>query len=550
MEEGLYEKSLAFSYSCGNYTAYCLIIKSEQIDFIEFHIWCSMKNTKVVVSNKKAEDFAGDLLVVLVTLDENGAFKGDDLFLPLLQSMVAYKEFSGKKDEQIQLYPPFGPLAGTLCCRRLLLVGLGYWKGLADINEQYELLRIAGGSIASQSKSCKASYVGIYIPTSSDLQDVTVGEYLSEGILLGDYQFLKYKTKKDKEEAYSGLSKIELLVRKNSSVIRRCVAKAVNSANAVYSARDMANEPGNGWTPTHFAQYAMELGKTLQLHCTVFEKADMAGLGMGGILAVNQGSEEPPKLIVLDYVPQKKGETILLVGKGLTFDSGGVSLKPAQGMMDMKYDMCGGAAVLSAMAAIGREKPNVRVVAIIPATDNMAGGGALKPGDIVTHYGGITVEIESTDAEGRLILADALAYGIEKYKPDWVVDLATLTGSVIFALGHHYSGLLSNNEQLAKKLIAIGKVCCEPLWRLPLGEMYVKQIKSQVADIKNTGGKPAGCITAAEYLHQFVGTTPWAHIDIAGTAWDFTEKSYIPKGPSGFGVRTLIELLRRWEDSK
>ncbi|MDK9707867.1 MAG: leucyl aminopeptidase [Desulforhopalus sp.] len=509
-----------------------------------------MKNTKVVVLNKNIEVFSGDLLVVLVTLDENGACRGDNLFHALLQSMADYKEFSGKKDEQILLYPPFDVLAGKLRCRRLLFVGLGYWKGIIDINEQYELLRIAGGSIASKCKSCSASHVGIYIPSSGDIQDSAVGEYLIEGILLGNYQFLKYKTKRDKEDLYPGLSKIDLLVNKNSSGIRGCATKAINSANAVNSARDMANEPGNGWTPTHFAQYAMDLGKTLQLHCTVFEKADMANLGMGGILAVNQGSEEPPKLIVLEYVPPKKGPTILLVGKGLTFDSGGVSLKPAQGMMDMKYDMCGGAAVLAAMAAIGREQPNVRVVAIVPATDNMAGGGALKPGDIITHYGGITVEIESTDAEGRLILADALAYGIEKYQPDWVIDLATLTGSVIFALGHHYSGLLSNNEQLAEKLIAISKVCCEPLWRLPLGEMYVKQIKSQVADIKNTGGKPAGCITAAEYLHQFVGTTPWAHIDIAGTAWDFTEKSYIPKGPSGFGVRTLIELIRRWEGSE
>jgi leucyl aminopeptidase len=178
----------------------------------------------------------------------------------------------------------------------------------------------------------------------------------------------------------------------------------------------------------------------------------------------------------------------------------------------------------------------------------MAGGGAVKPGDVITHYGGITSEIENTDAEGRLILADALAYGIEKYHPSCVIDLATLTGAVIIALGHHYSGLMSNNDQLAARLVAAGKVCGEPVWRLPLGEMYVKQIKSKVADIKNTGGKSAGSITAAEYLHKFVGEVPWAHLDIAGTAWDFTEKTYIPNGPSGVGVRTLIELLRTWEN--
>jgi leucyl aminopeptidase len=216
--------------------------------------------------------------------------------------------------------------------------------------------------------------------------------------------------------------------------------------------------------------------------------------------------------------------------------------------MDMKYDMCGGAAVLAAMAVIAVEKPKVRVVALIPSSDNMAGGGALKPGDVIRHYGGLTSEIENTDAEGRLLLGDAIAYGIEKYQPACVIDLATLTGSVVIALGHHYSGLMSNSDRLVDMLIGAGALSGEPLWRLPLGEMYVKQLESQVADMKNTGGRYGGAITAAEYLHQFVGETPWAHVDIAGTAWDFTEKSYIPKGPSGIGVRTLVELIRRWPD--
>ncbi len=506
-----------------------------------------MKNTKLVVSTKKVEDYSGDLLVTLVALDEGGCYVGDDRFRPLLESLVQYKEFSGKKNEQLQLYPPFGPLAGKLKCQRLLLVGLGCLSGINDTNVKNEILRSAGGMIAAQCKSCKVMNIGVCVPDYSWLKDISVGEFLSEGILLGDYRFCKYKTQKIEEDAYSGLTKIELLANTHANAIRRSTAKACNSAKSVIKARDMANEPGNGLTPAHFAGYAMELSKSLQLNCTILEKKDMIDLGMGGIIAVNQGSEEPPKIVVLEYVPKKIVGTILLVGKGLTFDSGGISLNPAQGMMDMKYDMCGGAAVLSAMEAIGREKPDVRVVAIVPATDNMAGGGALKPGDIIIHYGGTNSEIESTDAEGRLILADALAYGIETFQPDCVIDLATLTGSVIFALGHHYCGLMSNNDQLAEQLIAAGTVCAEPLWRLPLGEMYFKQIKSKIADIKNTGGKQAGCITAAEYLHQFVGKTPWAHLDIAGTAWDFTEKTYIPKGPSGFGVRILIEFLRRWE---
>ncbi len=509
-----------------------------------------MKNTKLVVSTKKIEEYSGDLLVILVALDEKGNFIGDDRFRPILESLAEYKEFTGKKEEQLQLYPPFGPMAEKFQCRRLLLVGLGCVSSITDNNVKNEVMRTAGGGIASQCKNCKVASVGICMPAYDGLPDTVIGEFLSEGVLLGDYQFLKYKTENTQENPYQGLTKVELLVTTRLQAIRRSAVKAGNSANSVITARDMANEPGNGWTASHFAKHAMELAKNLQLRCTILERKDMVDLGMGGIVAVNQGSEEPPKIIILEYVPERQGETILLVGKGLTFDSGGISLKPAQGMMDMKYDMCGGAAVLSAMETVGREKPGVRVVAIIPATDNMSGGGALKPGDIITHYGGITAEIESTDAEGRLILADALAYGIEKFRPDCVIDLATLTGSVIFALGHHYSGLFSNNQQLAKELIAVGKACGEPLWRLPLGEMYVKQIKSQIADIKNTGGKPAGCITAAEYLHKFVGKTPWAHLDIAGTAWDFTEKTYIPKGPSGFGVRILIEFLRRWENGK
>ncbi len=509
-----------------------------------------MKNTKVIVSKKTVGDYSGDLLVVLVAVDEQGVFAGDMSFRSLVESMAVYKEFSGKKFDLLRLYPPFGEKVGQLKCRRLLLLGLGNIKKITECGEINELLRIAGGHIASQCESCKVDTVGIYIPDCSELPGTAVSEFLTEGILLGDYRFSKYKTLK-KQEIYPGLKKIELLVSGQAKSIRNYATKARNSAGSVITARDMANEPGNGWTASDFAKYANELAAKIGLHCTVFDKEHMLDMGMGGMIAVNQGSVEPPKLIILDYHPNQQGEEVLLlVGKGLTFDSGGISLKPAQGMMDMKYDMCGGAAVLSAMETIAQEKPCVRVIAIIPATDNMAGGGALKPGDVVTHYGGITSEIESTDAEGRLILADALAYGIEKYQPNCVIDIATLTGSVIFALGHHYSGLLCNNEWLAGELNAIGKLCGEPLWRLPLAEHYAKQLKSQVADIKNTGGKSAGCITAAEYLRHFVGKTPWAHLDIAGTAWDFTEKSYVPKGPSGFGVKILIEFLRRWKNGR
>jgi leucyl aminopeptidase len=310
----------------------------------------------------------------------------------------------------------------------------------------------------------------------------------------------------------------------------------------------MANEPGNHWTADHFAQYSLQVSRKYNLKRKVLGLKEITRLKMGGIIGVGQGSKIPPKLIMLEYRSGKKVPTVMLVGKGLTFDSGGISLKPSEGMQDMKYDMCGGSAVLGAMAAIGRMQPgNVDVVAIVPATDNMPGPEALKPGDIIVQYGGKSVEIISTDAEGRLLLADALAYGIEKFKPDAVIDLATLTGAVIIGLGHHRTGLMSNNEGLSQLILSAGEMCGEPLWRLPVGKEYKKDIESKVADLKNVGGRAGGTITAATFLQEFVGETPWAHLDIAGTAWNFTEKSYIPEGPSGTGVRTLIQIIKNWQ---
>lgn len=501
-----------------------------------------MDMTKVVVSDKTVEEFDGELLVGFVTRGADGEMVPDMFLQPILESLEL-AEFEGKKQQNLLLYPPYSKKKKILNSKRLLIIGLDEIENLNN-SQLFELLRESGGLIAREAKKCKCAKIGVYLPQLPPVKEYHTAERLVEGVLLGSYQFLKYKTK-DKDQ-FKGLKKISIITPSESTEIKAGITRAFNSCLSAMVARNMANEPGNGWTPTHFAKYAKRLGKSHDLKCTIFGKSEMKKLGMGGLLAVNQGSKESPKFIILDYNPEQESETILLVGKGLTFDSGGVSLKPGAGMMDMKYDMCGGAAALSAMEAVAREKPDVRVVAIVPSTDNMAGGGAVKPGDVITHYGGITSEIDNTDAEGRLILADALAYGIEKFKPTCVIDLATLTGAVIVALGHHHTGLLSNNENLVDELIKAGKKSGEPAWQLPLGENYAKQIKSQVADIKNTGGKGAGTITAAEYLHKFVGDTPWAHMDIAGTAWDFTEKSYIPKGPSGTGTRTLIEFIRHW----
>lgn len=506
-----------------------------------------MKTTKLSLTRKKAEQFSGDLLVYCLYQDKEENLQGlKTQYAKELQNAVDLGDFKGKENETFLLYPPKLSTSKGYS-GRVLYVGLGKVDGEPHA-ELRERCRQVGGKIASMAEQLKAE--DIYLcPSAIPGMSVESGvECLLEGLLLGDYRFLKYKKKDPENPEFNGIKKVSVCSAKSAKSVRAAMKRAQQATNGACTARNMANEPGNGWTAQSFAAYGREVATAHNMKCTVFGKGDMKRLKMGGLLAVNQGSAEPPKMVILEYkAARKKAETILLVGKGLTFDSGGVSLKPGQGMQDMKYDMCGGAAAISTMAVVGAEKPDVNVVAIIPATDNMGGSSALKPGDIIKHFNGVTSEIINTDAEGRLILADALAYGIKKFSPDCVVDLATLTGAVIIGLGHHRTGLLGNNQSLIDRLCEAGEDSGEPLWQLPLDKEYTKQIDSDVADIKNTGGRAAGTITAAAYLQKFVGDTPWAHMDIAGTAWNFTKKNYIPKGPSGTGVRTLVHMIRNWK---
>jgi leucyl aminopeptidase len=504
-----------------------------------------MHFTKVVVSEQDICGFGGDLLFFCAAQAEKGAIDCDDRVRPLLDPIVARGDFAAKENETAVIYPGAADGDTGFSARRLLVVGLGKLGEARSEGQLREVYRSAGGTVSKMCEKLKIQDCMV-VPdgTESKLPAKSVAESLCEGILLGDYRFVKYKKEDLENPGYKGLATLGFAVQTKVRAVRKAIRRATEGAMAVYSARDMANEPGNGWTAGHFAEHAEKLARKYGLKCRILDKAKMKRLKMGGMLAVNQGSAEPPKLVILEHQPAKKTCTVLLVGKGLTFDSGGISIKPAEGMKDMKYDMCGGATVLAAMQAIAAEGLPVHVVAMVPATDNVLGSSALKPGDVIRHYNGITSEIISTDAEGRLILADAIAYGIEQYSPDLVVDVATLTGAVIIGLGHHHTGILGNDDALVQELIAAGRTCAEPLWRLPLGKEYTKQIESQVADIKNTGGRPGGTITAAAYIEKFVGKTPWAHLDIAGTAWEFTEKSYIPKGPSGIMVRTLVEFVR------
>jgi len=507
-----------------------------------------MKNTKIIVSDKEFRKYSGSLAITLVDEQKNISSFLDKQIKRQIKKVMGLGDFRGKKGESLLLYTDTSGGKGHLTAERLLLVGLGNSEE-SKRAVLLESLRSSGGVIAQTAKKIKAADIMIALPDYLGGLSCNGAEQIIEGVLLGDYQFDKYKKTKKPEDEYFGIKKITVLSQKNLGGVRSCVKRAQYVSEAALSARDMANEPGNNWTPQNFADFARQVARGSSLRCKILNRDQMKKAGMGGILAVSQGTAVPPRFVILEHVPQRYSKTILLVGKGLTFDSGGISIKPSAGMQDMKYDMCGGAAVLSTMQAIAVEKPDVKVVAIVPSSENLSGSMAVKPGDVITHYNGITSEVVNTDAEGRLILADALAYGIKKYKPDCVVDLATLTGAVIISLGHHRTGLMSNDDRLAEKLSESGALCGEPVWRLPLGEEYSKQIESDVADIKNVGGREGGSITAAAYLEKFVGDTPWAHLDIAGTAWDFTKKTYIPKGPSGIGVRTLIDFIRKWKKS-
>ena len=498
------------------------------------------------VTGKKPEKVKSDLAVYCAFSRKEKMPFCPEPARKLVKAAWKSGDFTGKKGQTLFLYSEHlgRNRSDSIAATRILVVGLGEQEKEPDA--ALEQVRLGGGTVATKARNCKAQKVVVTLPEMKNISAAVVAEAMSEGLVLGNYSFDTYK--KPDENRSKPVGSFVLYGSGSAAALRRGMQRGLVSALAACKARDMANEPGNVWTPAKFADFAKKLGRDYNLKYRIIDKNAMKKLGMGGILAVNQGSAIPPKLVVLEYISNTKNPTLMIVGKGLTFDSGGISLKPAAGMQDMKYDMCGGAAAIAAMQVVGEEQPkNVNVIALIPATDNMSGSGAVKPGDVITHYGGKTSEIINTDAEGRLILADALAYGVETYKPDAVVDLATLTGAVIVGLGHHKTGLMATDDVLARRILAAGESAGEPLWRLPLGPEYSKQIESKVADIKNTGGKGAGTITAAAYLQEFIGDTPWAHCDIAGTAWNFTEKSYVPKGPSGIATRTLVALIRNWK---
>jgi len=452
----------------------------------------------------------------------------------VISRLIKQGEIKGKLNEVTLVHS-----LGRLPAARVVVVGLGKQSELSldrvrgAFAEACRLLRQKGCD------SIAATALGMGV---AGITPETAAQAVTEGAWLGLYSFRRHITR---EAEYGEIGELTIVAAGESELagLERGCAKGRTMAEATNRARDMANEPANYMTPAIMAETAKGLADEYGLDISVLEEEQMKELGMGALLGVARGSREPARFIILNYRgSDTDGIDIALVGKGITFDSGGISIKPSEKMGEMKGDMAGGAAVISAMEALAQLKPGINVMAVVPATENLPGGSAIKPGDVLTAVGGKTIEIISTDAEGRLVLADALSY-VGKAGAKRIVDVATLTGACHIALGDVCSGAFGNNQELIDKVIAAGSEAGELIWPMPMYEQYKEQNKSDVADIKNAGGRYGGAITAAQFLAEFAGDTPWVHIDIAGTFLSDKEKGYLTKGATGVSVRTLVNLV-------
>ena len=417
---------------------------------------------------------------------------------------------------------------------KVLVIGLGKTGKFEP-----EIVRRAAAIVVKQAMSKKYGKLALEVFGFDKLDDLEAGsQALAEGVVLGSYQFLDYK--KPNEDDFELTSAIALNASDNG------IDKGSKIADAVCLARNLGNHPGNVATPTYLANTAAEIAKEGNMKLTVLDREEFTKIGMGALAGVALGTDEPPKFILLEYNGGGAEKPIALVGKGLTFDSGGISIKPAPKMDEMKYDMCGSAVVLGAMKAIAALKPKMNVVAAISATENMSGGKAYKPGDILTAYNGKTIEVLNTDAEGRIILADALSYVSKHSDPEFIFDFATLTGAVLITLGHIATGILGTDEELLERVKQASRITGEKFWELPLWDEYCEHVKSKIADVKNMGKtRQAGTIAGAAFLKEFVGEgIPWVHFDIAGTAWTDEDIPYTIKNTAtGAVIRTVLEVM-------
>jgi leucyl aminopeptidase len=508
---------------------------------------------KTKVANTDPLSFEVDALVVFAidTGDKDNnkpEFQADgEAFGKAAADLVASKEITGRLLETVTLHKPEG-----LRAKRLLVVGCGKPKTFTS----YELRKAAGAAVRALKKSCKS--VAVIAPQNwggqADAASTStlvfergglpeVVKAIAEGAVVANTDYNYYHSERKRYE----LDELTILVP--AKIDAKALEAAADAGQAVGEGqnftRDLVNEPGNRMTPTILGERAKKMAAEVGLKCEVYSTDKLHELKMGAFWSVSQGSDEPPALIVVKYEPEgaPQSPVLGLVGKGITFDTGGISIKPADGMEKMKYDMAGGAAMLGAMRAIAKLKPKVRVIAVVCAAENMPSGKAQKPGDVQIAMSGKSIEIINTDAEGRLVLADGLHYA-KQLGCTHLIDAATLTGACMVALGGINAGIFANDEDYFNRFAQALKKSGEKMWRLPIDDEYKELIKSPIADIKNTGGRYGGAITAAMFLKEFVGDTPWIHLDIAGVAWQEKAVPWLAEGPSGIAVRSIVELVK------
>lgn len=460
-----------------------------------------------------------------------------------IKRAVAASKFKGEKEQTLKVLAPQGVKAD-----QILLVGLGKAADIDDLAAQKAggiVVRELGGSVESTASVIVDDIKGAGIPPFEFAANAAYGG------LLGSYRFDKYRTK-EKPEDKPALKTVTIMSGESAKA-RNAFAPMSKVADGVFFTRDLVSEPANVIYPISFATRARTLSK-LGVKLQVLDQKQMKSLGMGALLGVAQGSDNAPRVVAMrwDGAPRAKDKApIAFVGKGVTFDTGGISIKSAGGMEDMKWDMAGAGVVAGLMHALAARKAKVNAVGVVGLVENMPSSKAQRPGDVVKTMSGQTIEVINTDAEGRLVLADALWWCQETFKPHTVIDLATLTGAIIISLGHHHAGVFANDDTLAQRLSDAGKATGEAVWRMPLGDAYDKQVKSDIADMKNVGGRDAGSITAAQILQRFIKEdVAWAHIDIAGVAWSKSNTPTVPKGGTAFGVRLLNRLVADYYEQK
>ncbi|MEE8060208.1 MAG: leucyl aminopeptidase [Gemmatimonadales bacterium] len=471
------------------------------------------------------------LLIVIVPQGKQPASLGglDAATGGAIERLYGAEAFAGKRDQTTVLYPS-GPAS------RVLLVGSGKPEDL-DRAALRRAAAVAGRAAAGMGVGEAALVCATEV--FDTLSEADVGQTLAEGVTFGAWRFEELK--EPPREKKTKLERVDLLVWGDRKGMEAGYATGAAIAAGQCFARRLQMLPGNTCTPTYLGEVAIEMAGRHGFKVTVMDRAAIDKEGMGGLLAVSRGGSEEPRFIMLEY-EGAEGPPVVLVGKGVTFDTGGISLKPALNMEDMKFDMSGAAAVLGAFEAIGRMNPQAHVIGLIPSTENMLSGTAVKPGDVIKGLSGKTIEIINTDAEGRLILADALSFA-SRLKPAAVIDIATLTGAVVIALGHVATGLMGNDEDLLEEIETAGTRSGERVWPMPMWEEYRDLLKSEIADVKNSGGRPAGAISAGWFLKEFADGYPWGHLDIAGTAYADRSSPIMGKGPTGAGVRLFSEFV-------